>query len=77
MRKTLLTLVALFTLLVPLLAACGGQPTTTPTATTAPTAAPTAVPTTGTTDSSKPRIALVTDLGKVNDGTFNEFAHLG
>ncbi|RMG48528.1 MAG: BMP family ABC transporter substrate-binding protein, partial [Chloroflexi bacterium] len=78
MRKTLLTLVALFTLLVPLLAACGGQPAAVqPTATTAPTAAPTAVPTTGTTDSSKPRIALVTDLGKVNDGTFNEFAHLG
>ncbi|MCX7858727.1 MAG: BMP family ABC transporter substrate-binding protein [Chloroflexus sp.] len=76
MRKTLLTLVALFTLLVPMLAACG-QPAAQPTATPAPTAAPTAAPTTAPSDSGKPRIALVTDLGKVNDGTFNEFAHLG
>jgi basic membrane protein A len=75
MRKTLITLVALFTLLVPLLAACG-QPAAQPTATPVPTTAP-AAPTAAPTDSSKPRIALVTDLGKVNDGTFNEFAHLG
>ncbi|MBO9319901.1 MAG: BMP family ABC transporter substrate-binding protein, partial [Chloroflexus sp.] len=69
MRKTLITLVALFTLLVPLLAACG-QPAAQPTATPVPTTAP-AAPTAAPTDSSKPRIALVTDLGKVNDGTFN------
>ncbi|ACL26597.1 BMP family lipoprotein [Chloroflexus aggregans] len=76
MRKTLLTLIALLALLLPVLTACG-QPAAQPTATPAPTAAPTAAPTTAPTDSSKPRIALVTDLGKVNDGTFNEFAHLG
>lgn len=87
MRKSLAYLVALFVLLVPLLAACGGgtptQPTAAPTEappTAAPATAvpePTAAPTAATTDSSKPRIALVTDLGKVNDGTFNEFAHRG
>jgi basic membrane lipoprotein Med (substrate-binding protein (PBP1-ABC) superfamily) len=93
MRKSFGSLLALICLIVPLLAACGGggaaQPTTAPAeptaaaqATTAPeaTAAPaaTAAPTAAAgTDSSKPRIALVTDLGKVNDGTFNQFAHQG
>ncbi|MGQ9927885.1 MAG: BMP family lipoprotein [Chloroflexaceae bacterium] len=85
MRKSLTTLLAVL-LLVPALAACGGGAATQPTAppdqpTAAPTAAPPAVattaPATGTTDSSKLRVGLVTDLGKVNDGTFNEFAHKG
>lgn len=105
MRKNFATLVALFVLIVPLLAACGGgtaaQPTAAPAApTTEATAAPAATAEATTeataeataeatteataettaeaaTDSSKPRIALVTDLGKVNDGTFNEFAYKG
>jgi basic membrane lipoprotein Med (substrate-binding protein (PBP1-ABC) superfamily) len=51
-------------------------PTAPPTA-APPTAAATAAPTTGATDSSRLRVGLVTDLGKVNDGTFNEFAHKG
>jgi basic membrane lipoprotein Med (substrate-binding protein (PBP1-ABC) superfamily) len=91
-------LLALFGLLLPLLAACGGQPAATPSptaataaeATTAPeaTAAPeattapeaTAAPeaTSASTDTSGAlKIGLVTDLGKVNDGTFNEFAYVG
>jgi basic membrane lipoprotein Med (substrate-binding protein (PBP1-ABC) superfamily) len=77
MRKSLTILLAVM-LLVPALAACGGGAATQPTAPPAqPTAAPTAAPTTGVTDSSKLRVGLVTDLGKVNDGTFNEFAHKG
>ena len=77
MRKSLTILLAVM-LLVPALAACGGGAATQPTAPPAqPTAAPTAAPTTGATDSSKLRVGLVTDLGKVNDGTFNEFAHKG
>ncbi len=96
MRKSLIALLAVMLLLIPTLAACGGQsttpaqPTAAPEATAAPepTVAPTAAPeaTTApeatatpeaTTDTPKLRIALVTDLGKVNDGTFNEFAHKG
>ncbi len=82
MRKSLFAMLALLALLVPLLAACGGgaatQPTTAPTEpTTAPTEPTTAPTTAPVTDSSLPRVALVTDLGRVNDGTFNEFAHLG
>jgi basic membrane protein A and related proteins len=92
MRNPMARLVALFALLLTVLAACGGQPTAQPTtapeATTAPaptsapepTAAPadspTAAPTAAASDG-KLRIGLVTDLGKVNDGTFNEFAHKG
>ena len=54
-------------------------PTTAPEATVAPTTAPeaTVAPTTGATDASSLRVGLVTDIGKVNDGTFNEFAHKG
>ena len=50
--------------------------TAAPTAAAAATAAPTVAPTVAATDD-KLRIGLVTDLGKVNDGTFNEFAHKG
>lgn len=81
MRKSLTTVLAVLLLLVPALAACGGgaatQPTAAPPTAAPPTAAATAAPTTGATDSSKLRVGLVTDLGKVNDGTFNEFAHKG
>jgi basic membrane protein A len=103
MRKSFITLLALFVMIVPLLAACGGTPAASPTtapaeptaapaateapaattapteaaATTAPTeAAATTAPTEAATDSSL-RIALVTDTGKVNDGTFNQFAYEG
>ncbi len=81
MRKSLTTVLAVLLLLVPALAACGGgaatQPTAAPPTAAPPTTAETAAPTTGATDSSKLRVGLVTDLGKVNDGTFNEFAHKG
>lgn len=81
MRKPLVSLMALLLLLVPLLAACGGtpaaQPTTPPAEPTTAPAEPTTAPATEGTTDSLPRIALVTDLGRVNDGTFNEFAHKG
>jgi basic membrane lipoprotein Med (substrate-binding protein (PBP1-ABC) superfamily) len=85
MRKSLIVMLAMLALLVPLLAACGGgaatQPTTAPaeptTAPAEPTTAPAEPTTAPATDSDLPRIALVTDLGRVNDGTFNEFAHIG
>ncbi|NCC34729.1 MAG: BMP family ABC transporter substrate-binding protein [Chloroflexia bacterium] len=74
MRKSFVSMLAVLFLIIPLLAACGGGQTATQ---------PTAVPPTETevTAPEPPadslRIALVTDLGKVNDGTFNEFAHKG
>jgi basic membrane protein A and related proteins len=77
MRKSMASVLALLALVLPLLAACGGQPATTPEPTTAPAGGAATEPTAAATDDGKPRIALVTDLGKVNDGTFNEFAHLG
>lgn len=108
MRMPIRFLIALFALLLPLLAACGqapaAQPTTAPTAaaeapteapTEAATEAPTEAPTEAATaeataeataaatseastgDGSELRVALVTDLGRVNDGTFNQFAHEG
>lgn len=73
MRKSLATVFVLFGLLIPLITACGQTPA----------AAPTATPPAATTDSPTPaaggqlRVGLVTDLGRVNDGTFNEFAHKG
>ncbi len=103
MRKSFVAILALLTLLIPLIAACG-QPAATPTtepspqteATAAPTTASTEAPTTAATEAAtaaptaaataapttaaggeKLRIGLVTDLGRVNDGTFNEFAHKG
>jgi basic membrane protein A and related proteins len=58
--------------------AAPAEPTAEPTAAPAePTAAPAQPTTPPTTDSELPRIALVTDLGRVNDGTFNQFAHEG
>ncbi|RRR69250.1 MAG: BMP family ABC transporter substrate-binding protein [Candidatus Viridilinea halotolerans] len=98
MRKSMLALLMMIMLIIPTLAACGGQtaaPTTVPaaptTAATAPTTAPgaettpatTTEATAETTEATTPaadvqlRVALVTDLGRVNDGTFNEFAHNG
>jgi basic membrane lipoprotein Med (substrate-binding protein (PBP1-ABC) superfamily) len=108
MHKSLIRLLALFVLLVPLVAACGGTaPTTEPTTapdtsesatTEAPTEAATDTPTEAATDTTTDatdetptadattttdtttdtlRVGLVTDLGRVNDGTFNEFAHKG
>lgn len=112
MRKSIVTLLAAIFLLVPLLAACGGQPAAQPTTAPAePTAAPAATeapaPTAAPTDAPAPteapaptaapaateapaaggagavedpaalKVGLVTDLGRVNDGTFNEFAHKG
>ncbi|MEI8308328.1 MAG: BMP family ABC transporter substrate-binding protein [Chloroflexales bacterium] len=46
-------------------------------ATAAATTEATTTPTAAGTNSSKPRVALVTDTGKVNDGTFNQFAYEG
>jgi basic membrane lipoprotein Med (substrate-binding protein (PBP1-ABC) superfamily) len=43
----------------------------------APTEAPAAAPTEAPAATDAIRVALVTDLGRVNDGTFNEFAHNG
>ena len=46
--------------------------------TEAATAAPTAAPTEAATEAAKiSKICLVTDVGKVNDGTFNQFAYEG
>jgi basic membrane protein A and related proteins len=108
-RAGLLT--ALAVIAVPVLAACGAEPTPTtvaPTATTAVAeatattaeAAPTATtaeatattaepeetpteamagttPTSGGGTGAKIKVGLVTDVGKVNDGTFNQFAYEG
>jgi basic membrane protein A and related proteins len=102
---------ALAVIAVPVLAACGAEPTPTtvaPTATTAVAeatattaeAAPTATtaeatattaepeetpteamagttPTSGGGTGAKIKVGLVTDVGKVNDGTFNQFAYEG
>ncbi|WP_129672636.1 BMP family protein [Candidatus Chloroploca sp. Khr17] len=74
MRKSFVSMLAVLFLIIPLLAACGGQTATQPTA-VPPTATEATAPEPPA--DSLPRIALVTDLGKVNDGTFNEFAHKG
>ncbi len=58
MRKSIYTMILVLALLVPVLAACGGQ-----------TAAPTGA--------KKLKVGLVTDVGKINDGTFNQFAYEG
>jgi basic membrane protein A len=51
---------------------------TTAAATAAPTtAAATAAPTTAAASGGKLRVGLVTDVGKVNDGTFNQYAYEG
>ncbi len=68
MRKLLLTTLSLLTL-VALLAACGPKPTEEP-APAAPTDEPAA-------PAEEFHVGLVTDVGKVNDGTFNEYAYTG
>ncbi|MBP1465991.1 BMP family ABC transporter substrate-binding protein [Candidatus Chloroploca sp. M-50] len=73
MRKSFVSMLAVLFLIIPLLAACGGQTATQPTA-VPPTATEATAPEP---PADSLRIALVTDLGKVNDGTFNEFAHKG
>jgi basic membrane protein A and related proteins len=88
MRKSIVLLLV-FGLLLPLIAACGGAPaaeesaptaapaaTATPAATAAPAEAEPA-PETEAPDMEPVQVGLVTDIGKVNDGTFNEFAHAG
>jgi basic membrane protein A len=101
-RKTITSLLAILFLVVPLLAACGGQTAAEPTAAPEPTEAPaepTAAPEPTEAPAEEPteapaeeptaadadetgeaaplRVGLVTDIGKVDDGTFNEFAHQG
>lgn len=92
MKKSLSAMLLMLALVVPVLAACGGAATVTPTAApaeapttaAAPTAAaeaPTAMaePTaaTGGGAGAKIKVGLVTDVGKVNDGTFNQYAYEG
>ncbi len=89
MKLTLRSLVLLLVLLLPMLAACGGAapapaPTEAPAtaATEAPATAATTPPATGSGDATASiegdiRVGLVTDIGRVNDGTFNQFAHEG
>ncbi len=70
MRKVM----GFFSLLVVLsllLTACGPAATPPPATPTSPPAA------TPTPEAPKLRVGLVTDVGKVNDGTFNEFAYKG
>ncbi len=85
MQKRVLTLLMLLVLVFPVLAACGATDatsTTAPatggdTATAVPAAAATAVPATAVPATSGMRIGLVTDVGKVTDGTFNQYAYEG
>src|SRR5260370_4350078 len=62
----LTTITTFFVLLAMLLSACGGSSTTTGGGTT-PTAAP----------SAKVTVGIVTDVGGLNDGGFNQFSHQG
>src|SRR6266480_4364699 len=62
----LATITTFFVLLAMLLSACGGSSTTTGGGTT-PTSAP----------SAKVTVGLVTDIGGLNDGGFNQFSHAG
>ncbi len=77
MRKHLFLLMALLVVLSMVAAQCGA-----PAATEAPTAAPTDTPAPVATEAPAAaggikKIGLVTDVGKVNDGTFNQFAYEG
>lgn len=72
MRKSLHAMLLLLALLVPVLAACGQ---TTPAA--QPTTAPAAEPTAAAPAAKKLKVGLVTDVGKINDGTFNQYAYEG
>ncbi len=76
MRKSSLVLLLLLGLVASLIAACGQTQPAAPAA--EPTAAPAEEATTAPeADAPTLRVGLVTDLGRVNDGTFNEFAHKG
>ncbi len=69
MRKLLLKTLSLLAVLA-LLTACGPKPTEAPVV--EPTAKPVAPPV-----AEGFKVGLVTDVGKVNDGTFNEYAYTG
>lgn len=78
MHKKLFALMALLVVLSMLAAQCGGP------ATEAPPPAETEAPAPAETEAPAPppaeeayRIGLVTDVGKVNDGTFNQYAYEG
>ncbi|NJK78696.1 MAG: BMP family ABC transporter substrate-binding protein [Chloroflexaceae bacterium] len=91
--RTVRSLFLLLAILLPLLAACGGtqptapveEPPEAPAAETEPTEAPAAEtePTEAPAAETEPaaagdfKLGLVTDIGRVNDGTFNQFAHEG
>jgi basic membrane protein A len=92
MHKKLFMIVALLAVFSMLAAQCGGgaateappAPTEAPTAamTEAPTAAMTEAPTAAMTEAPTEaamgfQVGLVTDVGKVNDGTFNQYAYEG
>src|SRR6266542_2794374 len=84
MRKSFYAMLLLLVLIIPALAACGGATTATPTtapAAAAPTAAPAATaaaePTAAGATGKKIKVGLVTDVGRVNDGTFNQYAYEG
>jgi len=79
MRKKLFVLMALLVVLSMLAAQCGGGP-----ATEAPPPAETEAPAPAETEAPAPppeeeafKAGLVTDVGKVNDGTFNQYAYVG
>ena len=91
MRKSLIATLLMLALVVPMLAACGGtaatptaapaEPTAAPAEPTAAPAEPTAAPAEPTAAPTEPpatlRVGLVTDVGKINDGTFNQYAYEG
>jgi basic membrane protein A len=65
-RVRLVSFASFLTLFAMLLAACGGTTTTTGSGTPAPTAAKAAL-----------TVGIVTDVGGLNDGGFNQFSHAG
>ena len=81
MRKKLLMLMSLLVVLSMLAAQCAAPATEAPPAKTeAPAPAKTEAPAPAETEAPAPagfRVGLVTDVGKVNDGTFNQYAYEG
>jgi basic membrane lipoprotein Med (substrate-binding protein (PBP1-ABC) superfamily) len=84
MQKRLYVVLMALVVVSLLLAACGGQATPVPAPTEAPAAsAPTNTPVPQPTAAPEQpastgfRVGLVTDVGKVNDGTFNQYAYEG
>ncbi len=75
MRQTLIAWLLLFVPIVPLMSACGNGTAETPSP--PPLAETDETPDSIPTGNGDLQVALVTDLGRVNDGTFNEFAHMG